>query len=163
MNLGEIYLKELEEEVVASRKCLERIKPELFKYKPHEKSMELGYLCVIVADIPKWISLTIDKGLIDFATFERWYPESTEDLIKHLDANMEGARKALKNISDEDLKAKFDLKNNGVLLISDTKEHSVSSSINHWVHHRGQLTVYMRLNNIAVPSIYGPSGDDKTF
>ena len=101
--LGAVFLKELEAEAAATRKCLEKIPEALFGWKPHEKSMTLGYLALLVAEIPKWITHMVEKGDIDFAT------------------------------------------------------------INHLVHHRGQLTVYMRLNNLHVPSIYGPSADEKAF
>ena len=161
--LGKFYLKELEDEAGATRKCLEKINLELADYKPHEKSMKLGYLALLVAEIPLWISYTIEKGDIDFATFPHFEPKTTEELVKHFDENMEGARRALGNVSDEELGGSFALKNNGQVLATDSKEHTVSSSINHLVHHRGQLTVYMRLNDIPVPSIYGPSADDKNF
>ena len=76
---------------------------------------------------------------------------------------MEGARKALQETDDEKLQAHFSLKSNGQLLYTSAKIVDIGTTLNHWVHHRGQLTVYMRLNDIAVPSIYGPSADDKSF
>jgi uncharacterized damage-inducible protein DinB len=76
---------------------------------------------------------------------------------------MQAALNALKGVTNDEFKNPFALKNQGHLLFQSSKKDNVSSSINHWVHHRGQLTVYMRLNDIPVPSIYGPSADDKTF
>ena len=76
---------------------------------------------------------------------------------------MTAARKALENTNDEELKGSFTLKANGQVLYTSAKMVDIGVTLNHWVHHRGQLTVYMRLNDIAVPSIYGPSGDDKSF
>jgi uncharacterized damage-inducible protein DinB len=157
------FLKELEAEVTSSRKCLERIPEKLFDWKPHEKSMTLGYLALLVAEIPKWISVTIEKSEIDFATFEHFHPKTTAELVKHFDENLIGARKALQNTSDEDFTKPFFLKMKGQVLMSSPKGESVGQSINHLVHHRGQLTVYMRLNNILVPQIYGPSADEKGF
>lgn len=162
-NLSEIYLKELEAEATASRKCLERIAPELFAYKPHEKSMKMGYLALMVAEIPKWISMIINDSEIDFATFEHFEPKTTDELVNHFDENFEGAKKALAAAKDEDFAAEFSLKNKGELLYKSPKNAEVSSAINHLVHHRGQLTVYMRLNDIPVPSVYGPSADDRSF
>jgi uncharacterized damage-inducible protein DinB len=150
-------------EVKASRRCLEGISEGIFGYKPHEKSMEMGYLAVIVAEVPKWIAVTIEKGEIDFATWEKYKLTTTADLLKYFDNNVELAKKALQNTNDEGLKEMFYLKMSGNVLMSSTKHDSISSELNHWVHHRGQLTVYLRLNNIPVPSIYGPSADDKTF
>ena len=160
---GKEYLKELDAETKSSRKCVERIPPELFKWKPHEKSMEMGYLALLVAEIPRWIKTMIEDSEIDFATFKHFPATTTEDLVKQFDENIEGARNALQNVSNEELDKPFALKTNGQTIFSSPKKENVSSTINHWVHHRGQLTVYMRLNNINVPSIYGPSADDKSF
>ena len=160
---GDEFLKELEAEVAASRKCLERIPEGLFDYKPHEKSMPMGYLALIVAEIPRWITHIIEEGDIDFGTFQHFQPKNTSELVNYFDENMQKAKKALQNVSDDALAEMFALKRNGEVLFSSSKKDNISSSINHLVHHRGQLTVYMRLNDIPVPSIYGPSADDKVF
>ena len=156
-------IKELTAEEKATRKCLERIPMHLSDWKPHEKSMAFGYLALLVAEIPKWITHIIEKSEIDFATFEHYQPKTTEELVKHFDENIKGAKSALQKMSDEDLSESFHLKRDGKTLYSSPKLDNLGSSINHWVHHRGQLTVYMRLNDISVPSIYGPSADDKVF
>jgi uncharacterized damage-inducible protein DinB len=161
--LGQMYLKELLAEAPASRKCLERVPEKLFDYKPHEKSMNMGYLALLVADIPRWISHMIEKGDIDFATFKQNHPKTTKDLLALFDENMKMVKPLMEKVTDEELAKTFSLKNNGQVLFSSPKEDNISSSINHLVHHRGQLTVYLRLNNIDVPSIYGPSADDKSF
>jgi uncharacterized damage-inducible protein DinB len=163
LQLAELYADELKAEATATRKCLERIPVTLFDYKPHEKSMALGYLALLVAEIPNWIAYIIEKGEIDFATFQHFQPKTTQELVEHFDINMQAALQALKGMANEQFNDSFSLKNQGQLLFKSSKKTNVSSSINHWVHHRGQLTVYMRLNDIAVPSIYGPSADDKTF
>ena len=163
IKLNEEYIIELEAEAPATRKCLERIPIELFGWKPHEKSMELGYLAILVADLPRWIAYIIEKSVIDFATYEQFTPKTTDELVKHFDESMMSAKNALQNMSDETFSENFYLKNNGVILFTSSKKDNIGSSINHMVHHRGQLTVYMRLNNIPVPSIYGPSADEKTF
>jgi uncharacterized damage-inducible protein DinB len=160
---GAMILKELEAEVAASRKCLERIPESLFEYKPHEKSMKLGYLALLVAEIPKWIHYMINQGDIDFATFEHFQPKNTAELVQHFDENVESARKALQNVADEALSETFSLKMNGQVLFSASKKDNLEPTINHLVHHRGQLTIYMRLNDIPVPSIYGPSADEQGF
>ena len=162
--LGKLFLKELIAEETATRKCLERVPENLYKWKPHEKSMELGYLALLVADIPKWCSVSIEKGIIDLATWEKHPLTTTQDLLNYFNDNIEGAKRAFEQVTDEVLENEmFYLKMNGQELMKSSKLDTISSSINHWVHHRGQLTVYMRLNNIAVPSIYGPSADDRTF
>jgi uncharacterized damage-inducible protein DinB len=160
---GAAILKELEAEVTATRKCLERIPVELFDFKPHEKSMPLGYLAVLVAEIPSWITHIIETGEIDLATFEHFQPKNQGELASHFDENVEGAKKALQKVTDEVLAETFNLKNQGQVVFSASKRENIEPAINHMVHHRGQLTLYMRLNDIPVPSIYGPSADDQGF
>ncbi len=157
------FLRELESEAAASRKCLERIPENLFDWKPHEKSMNLGYLALLVAEIPKWIRLMIEDSEIDLATFEHFQPQTTDELVRHFDENLDGARRALDIVSEESLAETFYLKVNGETVFKSVKSDYIGPTINHLVHHRGQLTVYMRLNDIAVPSIYGPSADDRSF
>jgi uncharacterized damage-inducible protein DinB len=129
----------------------------------HEKSMTMGYLALLVAEIPQWITHIIERSEIDLATFEHFKLKTAPELVAHFDENIEGAKKALQNISNQGLSEPFSLKSQGQVIYTTPKKENVRSTINHWVHHRGQLTVYMRLNNIPVPSIYGPSADDRNF
>jgi hypothetical protein len=161
--LGMGFLKELEGESASCRKCLERIPESLYGWKPHEKSMPLGYLSLLVAEIPLWIWQMVETPEIDFAKFEHFQAKTTAELVHHFDENLLKAKNALSNISDEALAETFYLKNNGQVLVSLPKKDNIGPTINHLVHHRGQLTVYMRLNNLPVPSIYGPSADDRGF
>ena len=161
--LGIRFLKELEAEAPATRKCLERIPESTFGWKPHEKSMPMGYLSLLVAEIPKWIQHMIEASVIDFATFEHFKPKTTAELVDHFDENLKKARSALQNVSDAALSEPFHLKNQGQILFTSPKKDNIAPSINHMVHHRGQLTVYMRLNDIPIPSIYGPSADESAF
>lgn len=161
--LGQVYLEQLKAEAQATRNCLERIKPEHFDFKPTEKSMVMKNLVLTVSDIPRWITFAIEKGEVDFATYPHFNPGSGEEMAKHFDEVMAEAERVLSNVKDEDLSKKFELKNQGAVLMSSTVGETADSSIRHLVHHRGQLTVYMRLNNIPIPSIYGPSGDDQSF
>ena len=161
--LSQAFIAEIHHEAAATKRILERVPEGKFDWKPHEKSMNMGYLSLLVADIPRWIAETIEKGEIDLGHYEEFTLSTNAALLKYFDKNIESAKHALKQVSNEDLGNMFYLKNSGQLLYSSTKKESVQSSINHWVHHRGQLTVYMRLNNIAVPSIYGPSADERRF
>ena len=157
------FLHELISEHKATRKCLESISETLFDYKPHPRSMNMGYLALLVAEIPLWIRHMIIDSEIDFVTFKHFSPKTTAELVNHYEENIEAAKQALQNTTDEELQTPFSLKANGQLLYSAPKVTDIGVTLNHWVHHRGQLTVYMRLNDIPVPSIYGPSGDDKNF
>ena len=161
--LGQLYAKELMAEAEASRKCIERVPESLYEYKPHEKSMKMEHLVLTVAGIPAWITHIIEVGDVDFATFKMDSPKTTAEMVKFFDANIAKAVEVLGKVSDEELQKPFSLKMGEKVLSTDNKLNTVSSTINHLVHHRGQLTVYMRLNNIAVPKIYGPSGDDKEW
>jgi uncharacterized damage-inducible protein DinB len=157
------FSSEFEAEIPATRKCIERIPESLFTWKPHEKSMNLGYLTLLVAEIPRWIDTMITVGEIDFQNFTHPELKTTNAMVKYLDDNINGAREAFKKLTGDQLSKNFVLRNGSQVLIESPLVENISSTFNHWVHHRGQLTVYMRLNNIAVPSIYGPSADDKGF
>jgi len=161
--ISKAYLKELNTEYKATRACLERVPESLYEYKPHPRSMTMGYLVLLVAEIPLWIRHMIMDGVIDFATFKHASPKTTTELLGHFEDNMQGAREALESTSDEELQKSFTLQTNGQVLYTAPKIVDIGTTLNHWVHHRGQLTVYMRLNEIPVPSIYGPSADDKNF
>lgn len=157
------YLAELQSEAVSTRKCLERIDEKVFAFKPHPRSMTMGYLALLVAEIPLWITLMIEQGEIDFASFKHFEAKNAQDLVSFFDNNMQGVTKALQQVSEEELEQPFYLKSNGQVLFSVTKKDYIGPTINHWVHHRGQLTVFMRICDIPVPSIYGPSADDRSF
>src|SRR5687768_13695583 len=139
------YLQELIAEHKATRKCLENISETLFEYKPHPKSMNMGYLALLVAEIPLWIKYMVETGEIDFVTFHHFNPKTTQELVNHLEENLDGAKTALQNVQDDELQKPFTLKANGKVLYTAPKIQDIGTTINHWVHHRGQLTVYMRL------------------
>lgn len=161
--LAQQFARELEAEVPSTQKCLERIPVELFSWKPHEKSMEMGYLTLLVAEIPLWIAHIARDPEIDFATFKHIEAKTTQEVLDHFQDNLARAKEALAAMDEGSMDKIFELKANGQTIYTSNKKDEISSALNHWVHHRGQLTVYMRLNDIAVPSIYGPSADDKNF
>jgi len=161
--LANLYAQELQTEYTATRKCLEKIPESIYSFKPHPKSMELGYLALLVAEIPLWIAHIINDGVIDLSTYKRFQLSTTVALLQRYEDSFKNAVQALQQVTDDKLEGQFILQNNKQQLSSSSKKESVGSSINHWVHHRGQLTVYMRLNDIPVPSIYGPSADERTF
>src|SRR5258708_14599844 len=104
---GQEYLKELEAEVAATRKCLERIPDDLFKWKPHNKSMDMGTLAFIVADIPRWITTMVKASEIDFVKFKHDEPKTTGDLVKFFDENIKSPRNALQKQYNEPLREHF--------------------------------------------------------
>lgn len=162
-DICQAYLKEIKAESAATRKCLERIPASTYKFKPHEKSMEMGYLTLLTAEIPNWVATMIKETVIDFATFPHFELGDAAALLQHYDENVQKALEALENATEEQVSKDFELRNSGQLLFKAGMLDYIGPTINHWVHHRGQLTVYMRLNDIAVPSIYGPSADEPNF
>jgi uncharacterized damage-inducible protein DinB len=157
------YIRELESEARSTRECLKVVPMDKPDFKPHEKSMPLGYLAVLVADIPRWIQFAIEKGEVDFASYPQFKTDNADELVSHFEESVEAAKRALAEATDGRLKETFYLKNNGQELMKAPIDETVMSSINHMVHHRGQLSVYMRLLDIPVPSIYGPSADSPGF
>ncbi len=158
-----LYVKALESESASTRKCLERISESVFDFKPHPTSMPMGYLALLVAEIPLWIQVMVTDNEINFATFKHKEIKTNKDLVDHFDENIQGAKTALQNASEEDLGKIFSLKAGDNVLFAIPVIEYIDPTLSHWVHHRGQLTVYMRISEIDVPSIYGPSADDNPY
>ena len=158
---GKEFLAQLEAEVASTRNCLERIPETVYNFKPHEKSMQMGYLTLLVAEMPRWITKMIQQGEIDLANYDNFQLSTTAALLKHFDENIAEVRQTLLEASDDRMEEIFTLRGGDQVMMKEPIRESIDSTIRHWVHHRGQLTVYMRLNDIAVPSIYGPSADSR--
>jgi uncharacterized damage-inducible protein DinB len=168
MKLTEFFRAELDREVERSRKALEQIPEGQFNWKPHEKSMVFGYLANMVATIPMWISMEIDRDELDVAPAAgqetRQAPKETKEaLLAALDETAAGARTALENTTDEHLMTTWKLLAQGNVVWQGTREEIIQDTISHWSHHRGQMTVYLRLMGAKVPAIFGPSADDQSF
>ncbi|MFI5154049.1 MAG: DinB family protein [Chitinophagales bacterium] len=163
VELAKAWLKELNDEVPATEKCLERIHEKNWDFKPHPKSMNMGYLALLVAEIPAWITTMLEEGEIDFANFKHAELKTNAELVTHFKSNIAGLRIALEHATNESVNRMFYLKAGGKELFKVPNNEYVTPTFHHWVHHRGQLTVYMRLCDIPVPSIYGPSADERSF
>jgi uncharacterized damage-inducible protein DinB len=169
MKVTELFLGELDREGPITRRALERVPEGRDDWKPHEKSMPLGRLAGLVAMMPSWITMMIDKDEFDLnppggssSAFQRQL-RTNKDLLQALDEGVASARAALQSTSEEHLMKPWRLLVSGKVVSEKPRHIVLRDSINHLAHHRGQLTVYLRLNDVPVPSIYGPSADDARF
>jgi uncharacterized damage-inducible protein DinB len=161
MAIRDAFIKELEQESVASRKMLERIPAEDFNWKPHEKSMTIKRLAVLVADMFGWMAFMVDTDELDFAKgYEQADPKTTAELVEFFDKRLNDGLTSLRNADDAVFSKNSTLRNADQIYMQMPKLDVIRQTINHLVHHRGQLSVYLRLKDIAVPSIYGPSADE---
>jgi len=168
MKLTEFFREELDREVERSRKALEQVPSGKYDWKPHEKSMIFGYLADMVATIPMWIQMEIERDELDVAPakgqgMKPAPKETSEALIKALDDAAAGARAALEKTTDEHLRTNWKLLAGGQVVVEEQRYVMIQETINHWAHHRGQMTVYLRLMGQKVPALFGPSADDKSF
>jgi uncharacterized damage-inducible protein DinB len=168
MKLTEFLLAELNREVDRSRRALEQVPEGKYDWKPHDRSMIFGYLADMVATIPSWIAMELTKNELDVApadgsTMKQEPKKTSASLISALDKSAAEARAAFEKTTDEHLKTMWQLKARGQVVQEAPRYEMIQDTINHWAHHRGQMTVYLRLMGAKVPALYGPSADDKSF
>ena len=168
MNLTEFLSAELDREVERSRRALREVPEGKYDWKPHEKSMIFGYLANMVATIPMWISMEISQDELDVApaegsNMEQKRLDTSEALIEALDKAAAGAREAFAKTTDEHLRTSWRLLAGGKVVMEAPRYEMIQDTFLHWAHHRGQMTVYLRLMGAKVPAIYGPSADDSSF
>lgn len=165
MPISQALLPEFNHEIANTRKTLDRITDEILGYKPHEKSPALGWLAGHLANIPYWAIMTISTSSLDIATSPRTPKlESKRDILFAFDSNVETAREAIESASDECLTGQWTLLNNGAEIFTMPRAALLRSFVmNHMIHHRAQLCVYLRMNNIPVPALYGPSADENNI
>ena|ERR1041385_463534 len=168
MKLTEFFLEQLDREVQRSRKALEQVPEGKYQWKPHEKSMIFGYLADMVATMPTWIGMEIERDELDVAPAagqgtKKAPKETSADLVKALDEAAAEARSALEKTNDEFLNTNWKLLARGNVVWEGPRREIIQDTISHWSHHRGQMTVYLRLMGAKVPAIFGPSADDYSF
>jgi uncharacterized damage-inducible protein DinB len=166
MSIGSSLLPEFDQEMANTRKALERIPDDKFDWKPHEKSWAMGGLATHLANLPIWTVYTINQDSLDLAppggeSLTVKEKGSRREILEDFDKNVAAARAAIVGASDEELLKPWTLLKGGVTLMTLPKIAVLRSFVmNHIIHHRGQFTVYLRLNDVPVPSIYGPSADE---
>jgi uncharacterized damage-inducible protein DinB len=166
MAIAEALLPEFDQEAAGVRRTLERVPADKFEWRPHEKSGTMIWLAGHLANLPQWAVLTMAADELDLAPGGESMPlpptpTSVEDLVATFDRHAAAARAALAAASDADFMKSWSLLNNGTVLMTLPKAAVIRSFVmNHLIHHRAQLGVYLRMNDVPVPSIYGPSADE---
>jgi uncharacterized damage-inducible protein DinB len=167
MKLTQLFLDELDREADRTRRALEQVPTGRDDWKPHAKSMPLGRLAGLVASMPSWVTLIIEQNELDVAPAPgkgQYQQPSTDKLVETLAGHVTKARASLSKTSDEFLMTtKWKLLAGGKVMMETPRHIVLRDTFNHLAHHRGQLTVYLRLNDRTVPAIYGPSADDQKF
>lgn len=167
MSISEALVAEFKQEADNTRKYLQAVPEDRFGWKPHEKSMSLGRLAGHIAESPSWVRSMMQPEL-DFAAagqdYKPFVAESAAELVKHFEEQVKGFEEALTGKDDAFMKETWTMRSGDNVLLSAPRHEAIrSTSINHIVHHRGQLSVYLRLIDVALPPIYGPTADDASF
>jgi uncharacterized damage-inducible protein DinB len=166
MTISELILPEFEQEMAGTRKTLERVPENKFGWKPHDKSGSMIWLAGHLANLPEWAVYTIQQDALDMAPngekmAQPPVPQTSKELLETFDKNVKAARASIAGASDAELAKTWTLQMNGQSLFTMPKSTCLRTWVlNHNVHHRAQLGVYLRLNGIPVPALYGPSADE---
>jgi uncharacterized damage-inducible protein DinB len=161
MSIRDTLLPEFEQEMATTRRLLERIPSDKGTWKPHPKSFALGHLAQLVAWMPGWVANTARHTELNLASAPGYSFETTETLLAMFDTNVQEAREALAATNDAEFEIPWSLKHGDRVLFTAPRGTVVRTHISHLIHHRGQLTVYLRLLDVPLPSIYGPTADER--
>ena len=166
MKLTDLFLEELEREAAATRRTLDRVPEGHNDWKPHPRSMPLGYLASLIATMPAWVVTMVTQDELDFkspaaAKFKPLEWRKRSELLSALDAGLAKAREAMHYTTDDHLMTPWRFLIGGQVVDENPRYVMIADSVfSHLAHHRGQLTVYLRLNEVSVPALYGPSADE---
>ena len=165
MAIADALLPEFDHEMTVTRKLLERVPEDKFDWQPHQKSMTLGRLAQHVATIPMWGSVTLTQSEIDIGGDQQQTPMTRRtELLAAFDENVANTRAALVGKGDGEMMAPWTLKRDGHTIFSMPKAAVWRSFVmSHLIHHRAQLGVYLRMHDVPLPSMYGPSADEAAF
>ena len=160
MSIAESLLPEFDQEMTSTRRMLERVPGDQAAWKPHPKSFSLGHLAQLVARMPGWQTLTLKQKSLDLSSGPAYSLEKTETLLAEFDRNVRDARAAISAAEDADFAEPWSLTHGGRVLMTMPRIGVVRQNFSHLAHHRGQLSVYLRLLDVPVPSVYGPTADE---
>jgi uncharacterized damage-inducible protein DinB len=161
MSFSDSYYPEFDQEMQTTRRLIERVPNDKAKWKPHDKSFSLGHLTQLVAWMPGWIAQTLRERELNLKGGTGYSYETTDTLVKLFDDNVKQAKEAIKASTDADLAVNWSLKFGDKTVFTLPRSVVVRQHLNHLIHHRGQLTVYLRLVDVPLPSIYGPTADER--
>ena len=160
MSFAETLLPEFDQEMASTRKAIARVPTDKGAWKPHPKSFALGHLTQLIASMPGWITNMATKTELNLATSPGYSLQSTESLLETFDKLVVEARAAISNLKEADVSVPWSLKMGEQVLFTSPRGDTIRQTVNHLIHHRGQLTVYLRLVDVPVPSMYGPTADE---
>lgn len=160
MTRSEELLAEFDQEMKTTRRVLERVPSEKGQWKPHAKSFPLAHLAQLIAGMPGWMTNAMTETSLDLASYPGYSYETTETLLGVFDKNVREARAAIAAAKDEDYDVNWSLTHGAQTFMTLPRSVVMRQNMNHFCHHRGQLTVYLRLLDVPVPSIYGPTADE---
>lgn len=160
MSFTDSLLPEFEREMATTRRVIERVPDDLPDWKPHPKSFSIAHLAQLLAWMPGWIGQTLTNTELDLASGGGYSNESTARLLALFDENVRTSRDAIAAAGESDYDVLWSLKLNGKVLFTAPRRDVVRQHISHLCHHRGQMAVYLRMRDVPVPSIYGPSADE---
>ncbi len=165
MTISQALLPEFDEEMANTRKILELVPEDRFDYKPHEKSMTLGRLASHVAEMPSWAAHTIQVEVLEMKAGQTGFlAKSKKEILDTFNKSVAEARPLIEGASDEELHKNWTFRFDGKDIITMPRFVVLRNMVmNHMVHHRAQLGVYLRLNEIQIPGMYGPSADEQKF
>jgi uncharacterized damage-inducible protein DinB len=161
MTIGQEFLKEVESEFKATRRLVERMPSDKARWKPHHKSSALGHLTQLVCRMPKVMSDIVHGVDLDLAAGPGYSFETTEVLLREFDANVAKAEATLAAAKDAEFDGTWNVRAGDDIYDTAGRKDALRNTINHFVHHRGQLTVYLRLLDVPIPQLYGPTADEK--
>ncbi len=165
MSISEMLLPEFDEEMKNTRKVLELVPEDKFDYKPHEKSMPLGRLAGHVAEMPSWVAQTLQTEVLEMGgDYKPWNPATRKEILDAFDKHVAEARTAIAGASDEEMAKTWTFIYGGKTIFSMPRAAVLRGmTMSHMIHHRAQLGVYLRMNNVEIPGMYGPSADEMKF
>jgi uncharacterized damage-inducible protein DinB len=161
MPIAEELLKEFDEEMRTTRRVLERVPGDKLEWKPHPKSFSLAHLAQLVSWMPGWLTNALTETSLDLARGGQYSVEQPSALLTGFDKNVAEARATISASKDADYQVPWSLKHGDQVFFTMTRKEVIRQTLSHLSHHRGQLTVYLRMLDVAVPSIYGPTADEK--